>query len=95
MAKRLRIIVLDRARLVILQLTESQRAQFDRLIAALRLAPRAGVYYAADTMGRTLYQVSSADLHLVYTLVYTVQEDRLLIVSIEVAPWTPQHLDMP
>jgi hypothetical protein len=95
MAKPVDILVTGRAVAVLRQLDSAQRAQFDRLIAALRLSPQAGVYYAHDGDGRPLYQVSSYHGHVIYTIVYRMQRDQIFIIAIEVADWTPQHVDMP
>ena len=83
------------AQATIAQLTAAQRAQFMRLTAALRLAPEAGVFYARDTANRVLRQMSAVDVHVIYTVVYLTTSDRVFIVAIEIAEWTPQHSDMP
>lgn len=95
MAKPVAILVTGRAVAVLRQLNPAQRAQFDRLIAALRMSPQAGVYYAHDGDDRPLYQVSSYNVHVIYTIIYRVQRDQIFIIAIEVADWTPQHVDMP
>jgi hypothetical protein len=95
MPKRVDIVLLGQAYAILRSFDAAHRAQFDRLVAALRLSPQAGVFYARDSTGRVLYQVSGADLHVIYTLTYLVQVDRIAIVSIDVAEWTPQHADMP
>jgi hypothetical protein len=95
MPKPVQIAVESSAQAVLTQMTPAQRAQFLRLAEALRLSPRAGVFYAKDLQNRTLYQVSAADVHLIYTIVYRVRSDYVFIVAIEIAEWTPQHTDMP
>ncbi len=95
MAKPVDVFVTSRAVTILRQLAPAQRAQFDRLIAALRMSPQAGVFYAHDTTGRPLYQVSGYDVHLIYTIVYCVQRDQIFILAIEIADWIPQHIDMP
>jgi hypothetical protein len=94
MPKPVRIIVESSAQQAIMQMTPAQRGQFLRLADALRLAPRAGVFYAKDGQDRILYQVSAADIHLIYTLVYRVWANDVFVVAIEIAEWTPQHSDM-
>ena len=95
MPKPVQIAVESSAQVVLTQMTSAQRAQFFRLVDALRLSPRAGVFYAKDLQNRTLYQVSAADIHLIYTIVYRVWSDYVFIVAIDIAEWSPQHTDMP
>lgn len=51
--------------------------------------------YAHDLAGRPLYQVSGADLHVIYTVTYRITADQVFIVAINVADWSPQPVDMP
>gem|GEM_PF-3869032 len=95
MAKPVAILVTGRAVAVLRQLDPAQRTQFDRLIAALRMSPQAGMYYVHDGDGRPLYQVSSYHGHVISTIVYRMHCDQIFIIAIEVADWTPQHVDMP
>ena len=95
MPKPVQIAVESSAQVVLAQIAPAQRAQFFRLVDALRLSPRAGVFYAKDLHNRTLYQVSAADVHVIYTIVYRVQADYIFIVAIDIAEWTPQHSDIP
>jgi hypothetical protein len=95
MPKPVRIIVESSAQPVIAQMTQAQRAQLLRLAEALRLSPRVGVFYARDGRNRVLYQVSAADIHVIYTLVYHIWANDVFVVAIEIAEWTPQHTDMP
>nr|MCU0492224.1 hypothetical protein [Chloroflexaceae bacterium] len=92
---RVEVIVLGRAVAVIRQMIPTQRAQFDRLIAAMRLSPQAGVFYGYDLEQRVLRQVSAADVHIIYTITYRQQGERLFVVAVEIAEWTPKHSDMP
>ena len=94
MPKPVQIAIERSAQAVLTQMTPAQRAQFFRLVEALRLSPRAGMFYAKDLHNRTLYQVSAADVHLIYTIVYRVWSDYVFIVAIEIAEWRPEHSDM-
>jgi hypothetical protein len=95
MPKKVEVFILGAAQRVLGSLDQAHRAQFNRLVAALRLSPQAGVFYAKDGAGRVLYQVSGSDLHVIYTLTYLVQVDHVYIVSIDIAEWFPHHADMP
>lgn len=53
------------------------------------------MFYARDGEGRVLRQVSGADLHIIYALTYHVQRDRVFVVAIELAEWSPAHVEMP
>ena len=65
------------------------RGQLHRLIQAVSLSPRAGIFFRRDLQNRVLYLVSAADVHLVYSIVYRIGEDQIFVVDIEVAEWTP------
>ena len=92
MAKPVEIVIAGRAVATLRQLDSPHRVQFDRLVAALRLSPEAGLFYAYDGEGRILRQVSGADLHVIYTLTYRVQRDRVFIIAIELAEWSPREV---
>ena len=95
MAKPVRVYVEPRAQAVINGFDAAHRAQFLRLVAAIRIAPQAGVFYARDDRGRVLWQVSGSDLHMIYTVIYQFDAEHVFVVAIEVAPWNPVHTDMP
>ena len=95
MPKPVQVAVESSAQAVITQMTPAQRVQFFCLVEALRLSPRAGVFYARDLQNRTLYQVSAADVHVIYTIVYRVWSDYIFIVAIEIAEWSREHADTP
>lgn len=80
---------------VLRQITPVQRAQCDRLIAAIRIAPQAGQFYAHDGENRLLRIASAADVHLIYTVTYQVWQDRIFLVDLVVADWHSPHSDMP
>lgn len=72
-----------------------QRAQFNRLLQSIRLAPEAGMIYGRDLDARLLRIASAADVHIVYTIVYRVGADHLFVVDLMIIEWTPPHSDMP
>ena len=77
------------------RLSPGQRGQFDRLVEAIRIAPQAGLVYARDGDNRLLRIVSAADVHIIYTITYRFLRDRIFLVDLVVAEWTPSHTDMP
>jgi hypothetical protein len=77
------------------RLSLAQRGQFNRLVEAIRMAPQAGHVYARDGQDRLLRIISAADVHLVYTITYRVARDRIFLVDLVVAEWSPGHVDMP
>jgi hypothetical protein len=95
MSKPVRVFFTAQGSAALRRLTPAQREQMHRLIQAISIAPRAGVFYRRDLDNRVLYIVSAADVHLVYTIMYRVSEDRIFVVDIEVAEWTPRDSDMP
>lgn len=95
MTKPVDVFVAGRAVAALRQLDSAQRAHYDRLIAALWLSPQAGVSFAHDGEGRPLYQVSAHDVHVLSTVVYRVQRDQIFLIALEIADWTPPHIDMP
>jgi len=89
MSTRVRVFFTAQGTAALNRLTSTQREQLHRLIQAISIAPRAGLFYRRDLDNRVLYIVSASDIHLIYTLTYRVREERIFVVDIEVAEWTP------
>ena len=95
MSTQVRVFFTAQGTAALSRLTPTQREQLHRLIQAISIAPRAGLFYRRDLDNRVLYLASASDVHLVYTIIYRVSEERIFVVDIEVAEWTPRPTDMP
>jgi hypothetical protein len=76
-------------------LSSAQRAQAARLLEAIAMAPTAGAPYQRTRAGWLLRIASAYDTHVVYTIVYELIGAAILVVDVQVFPWTPKHSDDP
>lgn len=84
-----RVILTRRVGAALATLIPAQRAQFNRLVQAIQMSPRAGSFYARDGAQRVLQIASASDVHIIYRVVYLVGRDDLTIVDVVIAEWTP------
>ena len=95
MNKSIRFLWEPQARATWVTLSEGQRDQVRRLLAAIRIAPSVGAFVRYDLQGRALRIASAWDTHLVYTLAYRAHEDHVFVVDLFVQDWVPKHTDDP
>lgn len=85
----------DHSAAVVNALPAPQRAQAERLLTAIAIAPTAGAPYQRTRQGWLLRIASAYDTHVIYTIVYEMIGAALLVVDIQVFAWTPRHTDDP
>jgi len=76
-------------------LPAAQRAQAARLLEAITMARTAGALYQRTRAGWLLRIASAYDTHVVYAIVYELVGTAILVVDVQVFPWTPKHTDDP
>lgn len=94
MPKQAEIKVLPSATGALAQLNAEERARFEQITALLRNNPMIGRPFGKDPTGRKLYQVSVQSVHVIHAVQFRVWKDTVFVVRIEVAEWTPRHIEL-
>lgn len=88
------IKILPSATVALTNLTAEERGLFDQVTRLLRQNPLIGRPYGDDPTGRPLYQVTVRQVHVIHAVHYRVWRDVIFIVRIEIADWSPKHVDL-
>jgi hypothetical protein len=93
--KKLPIRWTEHSAAVVNALPAAQRAQAERLLQAIAIAPTAGAPYQRTRRGWLLRIASAFDTHVVYTIVYELIGAAILVVDVQVFDWMPRHTEDP
>ena len=94
MPKPVAIKILPTATVALANLTPEERALFATVARLLRQNPLIGRPFGTDPTGRKLYQVSVRAMHVIHAIQFRVAHDTVFIVRIEIADWSPKHVDL-
>jgi hypothetical protein len=94
MPQHVEIKILPSATVALANMSAEERVLFDQTAALLRNNPLIGRPFGNDPTGRRLYQVSVRHMHVIHAVHFRRWRDTIFIVRIEIAEWTPKHVDL-